>query len=152
MLDTLIILLKLKVVLKGDKKWLEWATYWFGFLWTVANFFSWFGSIYELVKIQSEELKLLLKKKVLHSQGNTEKGQKNASQLEELNKQQAELVKRRFDQSLIFSKSVGDCLVSAQMIGMPRAVISADFNDGMMGFGGFVSGCISCYQLYPAKK
>jgi len=76
-LDTLIVLVKRKVLAKGDKKLLEWLTFRWGFLWTVANFFTWFYTIWNLCEIQSEELSILLKKKTLLQQGQLEEGEKN---------------------------------------------------------------------------
>ena len=56
------------------------------------------------------------------------------------------------DCGLNLSKTLGDLIAATQAVGIPKAVIGKEFNDGMVGLGGLLSACITCYQLFPEKK
>jgi len=69
-----------------------------------------------------------------------------------LNDKFAALNKKKFDNTLNLLKTLGDMVTASQAIGLPRKLFGFDFNDGQVGFGGFLSAVLTCYQLFPAKK
>ena len=60
-LDTLIVLAKIKVLNNLDEKWLTKTWAW---LWTIANFTSIIGAIVDLVEMGKDEAKLIAQKRV----------------------------------------------------------------------------------------
>jgi hypothetical protein len=62
------------------------------------------------------------------------------------------LKKRKFDNTLNLLKNLGDMVTASQGIELPKTLFGFDFNDGQVGFGGFLSAIITCYQLYPERK
>lgn len=84
-IDTLLVLIKIKVLAKGDKKVQELFQYYWAFTWTVYNMFNWFGMIYSLIQLQSEELTVLYRKRQIIQAGNYGKGEKDHQELEDIN-------------------------------------------------------------------
>jgi len=48
-------------------------------------------------------------------------------------------------------KAVGDTTTASQGLGYPKQFLGFDFNDGVVGIGGFTSAFLTCYQTYPSK-
>jgi hypothetical protein len=74
------------------------------------------------------------------------------SQVTEYKVKRASLNKRKFDNTLNLLKNLGDMVTASQGISLPKTLFGFDFNDGQVGFGGFLSAVITCYQLYPDQK
>lgn len=49
-------------------------------------------------------------------------------------------------------KNLGDSITASQALGYPTRFLGINFNDGVVGVGGFTSAALTCYQLYPAAK
>lgn len=49
-------------------------------------------------------------------------------------------------------KNLGDSITASQALGYPTRFLGVNFNDGIVGVGGFTSAFITCYQTYPAAK
>jgi hypothetical protein len=49
-------------------------------------------------------------------------------------------------------KNAGDGMTASQALGYPTRFLGINFNDGVVGVGGFTSAFITCYQTYPAPK
>jgi hypothetical protein len=49
-------------------------------------------------------------------------------------------------------KNLGDSITASQSLGYPTRFLGVNFNDGLVGVGGFTSAAITCYQTYPAAK
>jgi len=62
-----------------------------------------------------------------------------------LNDKFAALNKKKFDNTLNLLKTLGDMVTASQAIGLPRKLFGFDFNDGQVGFGGFLSAVLTCY-------
>ena len=60
--------------------------------------------------------------------------------------------KKKFDNILNVIKNCGDGITASQSLGYPQRFVGVNFNDGLVGVGGFTSAAITCYQLYPAAK
>ena len=50
---------------------------------------------------------------------------------------------------LTLIKAFGDTTTASQGLGYPKRFLGVDFNDGVVGLGGFTSAAINCYQQYP---
>jgi len=48
-------------------------------------------------------------------------------------------------------KAFGDITTASQGLGYPKRFLGFDFNDAVVGLGGFTSAALTCYQTYPAK-
>lgn len=48
-------------------------------------------------------------------------------------------------------KAIGDSTTASQGLGYPKRFLGVEFNDGIVGIGGFTSAFLNCYQQYPAK-
>ena len=48
-------------------------------------------------------------------------------------------------------KALGDSTTASQGLGYPKRFLGVEFNDGIVGIGGFTSAALTCYQQYPAK-
>jgi len=48
-------------------------------------------------------------------------------------------------------KALGDSISATQGCGYPKMWLGFDFNDNMMGVGGFLSAYLTCWTLYPTK-
>ena len=46
-------------------------------------------------------------------------------------------------------KALGDSTTASQGLGYPKRFIGVEFNDGIVGVGGFTSAFLNCYQQYP---
>mmetsp|Transcript_32565 Transcript_32565/g.49803 ORF Transcript_32565/g.49803 Transcript_32565/m.49803 type:complete len:100 (-) Transcript_32565:277-576(-) len=57
--DTWIVLVKIRFCAHGDKKLLDYLTYRWGMLWSVANFFSFLGAVFEIMTLAKEEGRIL---------------------------------------------------------------------------------------------
>ena len=147
--DNLLIMNKLKVFQRTDLKTIQ---YRWAICWTIANFSSIIGAIIELVQITKKEAKLMAQKVILQSDSQPEGKSSKVSQMDDIRQQQADLGQQRFDQTLVLIKTLGDSITSTQSLGWPKHYLGYEFNDGLVGIGGFTSACITCYQLYPAKK
>ena len=49
-------------------------------------------------------------------------------------------------------KNLGDSITASQALGYPTRFLGVNFNDGVVGCGGFTSAFITCYQTYPPAK
>ena len=60
--------------------------------------------------------------------------------------------KSKINQSYrVLIKCLGDCIVASGGNGLAQKV-GVNWNDGHLGFGGLLAGCLQCYELYPAKN
>lgn len=160
-IDTFVVLAKINFLKNWDQAKL---TYYWAAFWTVANFTTALGCIVELFEIAGEEAKVIAARRNLF--GKTKKTnvasdpfqqqpEKSTSLSEDLNALRAkefDLAKRRFSQIIILIKALGDSITSTQCMGLPKKTLGFEFNDGLVGCGGFTSAALSCYQLYPAAK
>ncbi len=48
-------------------------------------------------------------------------------------------------------KALGDCTTASQGLALPKKILGFDFNDAVVGIGGFTSAALTCYQTYPSK-
>ena len=48
-------------------------------------------------------------------------------------------------------KALGDMVTASERLGIPNAVIGVEFNDAVVGVGGFTSATLSCYQVSRLK-
>lgn len=48
-------------------------------------------------------------------------------------------------------KALGDTMTATQGLGYPKQFLGFDFNDAVVGIGGFTSAALTCYQTYPSK-
>ena len=150
--DTLIVLTKIKFLTNTDLKWLthKWAAFW-----QLANLTGILSAIIELVEIGKEEVKLIAQKRVANSsnggQIDSASGEKKTT-LDEIKQQQRALNGRKFTQVLNIIKNAGDTITSTSLLGWDEHYLNYKFNEGLIGVGGFVSGVLSCYNLYPAPK
>lgn len=48
-------------------------------------------------------------------------------------------------------KALGDTTTASQGLGYPKQFLGFDFNDAVVGIGGFTSAALTCYQTYPSK-
>ena len=46
-------------------------------------------------------------------------------------------------------KNAGDGIAASQALGYPSRFLRVNFNDSVVGLGGFTSAFITCYQKYP---
>ena len=46
-------------------------------------------------------------------------------------------------------KNLGDSCTASQALGYPSRFLGVNFNDSVVGVGGFTSAFITCYQKYP---
>lgn len=58
------------------------------------------------------------------------------------------LKKNKFDDVLNILKTLGDMITASQGSEFAPKVLKINFNDGWVGFGGFLSAIITSYQLY----
>lgn len=87
--------------------------------------------------------------KVSHSQVSAEKAL--AGKGEDQEKQRAllkTLKQKKFDAVLNILKTLGDMITASQGSEFAPTVLKINFNDGWIGFGGFLSAIITSYQLY----
>jgi len=150
--DTLIVLTKIKFLTNTDLKWLthKWACFW-----QCANLVGILSAIIELVEIGKEEVKLIAQKRVANStsggQIDSASGDKKSA-LEEIKNKQKDLNGKKLTQVLNIIKNAGDTITSSSLLQWDEHYLGTKFNEGLIGAGGFVSGVISCYNLYPAPK
>ena len=148
--DTMIVLGKINFMKNIDMKWIthKWAL-----CWTVANFSGIISHIIELVEVGKEEAKLIAQKRVASSgaQIDSVNGAQKTSQEEIRAKFQALNAKKTTNVMGIVGKA-GDSITSTNLLGWDEAYLGYKFNDGQIGLGGFISGCIGSYNLYPAAK
>jgi peroxin-11B len=88
--------------------------------------------------------------KVSHSQVSAEKSA--ASGREEEQERTRNLLKslkqKKFEAVLNILKTLGDMITASQGSEFAPKVLKINFNDGWVGFGGFLSAVITSYQLY----
>jgi len=139
--DNLQILAKVKFIEGVDK---EKAGKRAAFFWLTGLVFSIALVIVQMLEVAKEESQLNYE--IKQAAGGDER------QVVTFREKKNALAKRKFDNTLNLLKNLGDTVTATQALSLPKKFFGFDFNDGQVGFGGFLSAIITCYQLYPDKK
>ena len=95
-----------------------------------------------LAKTAKEEAQLLIHKaKSKNSNSNLDDAQ--------FKKELAAINAKRKTDVLNVIKNLGDSCTASQALGYPSRFLGVNFNDSVVGIGGFTSAFITCYQKYP---
>ena len=88
--------------------------------------------------------------KISHSQISIEKTLASCKEdeLEVKKNQLKQLQKKKIDAILNILKTLGDMITASQGSEIAPKIFKITFNDGWIGFGGFLSAVITSYQLY----
>jgi hypothetical protein len=103
--------------------------------WLLGLVLTIIGGIRSLLKLAVEGKELKLKSKEMDE----------ATYKEAANKIKAS----RKTAVLTLIKAFGDTTTASQGLGYPKQFLGVEFNDGIVGCGGFTSAAINCYQQYP---
>ena len=102
----MVILGKVKVLPNVDMKWIS---YRYALFWTISNLFSVIGALYELYMIAVDTAKLQAKKMIAAQRQNAETQEDS---VEKIREKLGELEKKRFAETLLVIKFLGDSITS----------------------------------------
>lgn len=111
--------------------------------WLLGLVLTLIGGIRSMIKLISEAGKLKAAKALIGKEG----GMDEAAFKDAVTKHKA----TRLTTVFTIIKALGDTTTASQGLGYPKQFLGFDFNDGLVGIGGFTSAALSCYQVYPAK-
>ena len=64
---------------------------------------------------------------------------------EKWNEESVKLKAKRSLNTLNIIKNLGDCTTASQGLGYPKRFLGFEWNDGIVGLGGFTSAYLTCY-------
>lgn len=138
--DNLSVLIKIKFFTSLDFKSMNRKACKFWLLGLVLGLWQ---AFYNLIQCAKEEARLRL----LKARIGKEDGIDEAKYQEQVKKVKA----KRTTNTLNVIKQLGDSITASQGLGYPTRFLGVNFNDGLVGVGGFTSAFITCYQTYPGK-
>ena len=62
---------------------------------------------------------------------------------------QKQIAAKRLTAIFTIVKALGDSTTASQGLGYPKQYLGFEFNDGVVGLGGFTSAFLTCYQNFP---
>lgn len=111
--------------------------------WLLGLVLSIIGAIRGLINLAKDAAKLKQSKATVGQDGGmTETAYKEAV---------SKLKATRTTQIFTLIKAFGDTTTASQGLGYPKRFLGFDFNDALVGIGGFTSAALTCYQTYPSK-
>ena len=111
--------------------------------WLLGLVLTLIGAIRNLLNLAKEAAKLKISKAKVGQEG----GMNEVEYKDAVNK----LKTTRTTKIFTIIKALGDTTTASQGLGYPKRLLGFDFNDALVGFGGFTSAALTCYQTYPSK-
>lgn len=108
--------------------------------WLLGLVLTIIGAVRTLVKLAAEGKAL----KEAQRAGNNDGGDEAA-----LKEKVSKIKTGRKTAILNLIKAIGDSTTASQGLGYPKQFLGVEFNDGIVGVGGFTSAFLNCYQQYP---
>jgi len=138
--DNLGVLIKIKFINGYDMANTLWRA---NFFWLLGLILGIVQAIRNLIKLRVEDARLRIEKSKVGKEGGMDEAKfKDAV---------AKLKAARFTNILNLIKNLGDSTTASQGLSLPKKYLGFDFNDALVGVGGFTSAALTCYQTYPAK-
>ena len=133
--DNLAVLIKIKFIQNWDLKAMSRraAKFWLLGIWLTILI-----ALMDLAKVAKEEAQLLIQKAKSKNSSTSVDDQQFRAEFAKLN-----AARKTQYQNVI--KNLGDSITASQALGYPSRFLGVNFNDGLVGVGGFTSAFITCY-------
>lgn len=109
--------------------------------WLLGLILTLIGAVKKLIELSAQAAKLRIDKANVGKDGG----------MDESAYKEAVATLKNNQKTSIFTiiKALGDTTTASQGLGYPKMILGFDFNDGVVGLGGFTSAALTCYQTYP---
>ena len=140
--DNLVVLIKVKFIQSMDLKSVSRKA---SKCWLTGIWLCMIIGLLGLAKTAKEEAQILIQR----SKAKAKVGASETFDEKQFRDELKKISAARKTHILNIIKMIGDGIAASQSLGYPQRFLGVNFNDTVVGVGGFTSAFITCYQKYP---